>query len=122
MESSPKKTVLIVEDSDVIRTLLGRILSQRGFTIAEASGGQEALVLLKKQKIDFIISDLDMPTGDGASFLGFLKQEKNTIPVLICTGYTDATLDNYASYGIKALVHKPIDTQVVDQIMSFLQS
>jgi CheY-like chemotaxis protein len=114
------RSVLVIEDSESLRLILNKILSKAGYQVLLAKGGAEALEFLKLHKVHFIISDLDMPTGDGPSFLAFLREKKVKIPTLILTGYTEATVENYASYGVTALLHKPIEAHVIESILKFL--
>lgn len=115
------RSVLIIEDSDSLRALLKKVISQKeGYSVLDARGGAEAIEILKEVKVDFIISDLDMPTGDGPSLFAFLKQKQVKIPTLILTGYTEASTENYASYGVTAVLHKPLNPQVIEEILKFL--
>ena len=62
--------VLIVDDSRAIRSLLGHILKNAGFTIFEASDGQEALACLQHiSEIDLALVDWNMPGMDGYAFI-----------------------------------------------------
>ena len=63
------KTVLIVDDSTSIRQVVSYTLKQAGFVVLEGSNGQEGLDRLDGQKVDLIVTDLNMPVMDGIAFI-----------------------------------------------------
>jgi len=79
--------VLIVDDDEVARYLLKGLLSQTGFRIAEAKGGNEGLRHVRQFKPDVIVLDLSMPDLSGFEVIDNLKQDPETakIPVIIHT-------------------------------------
>lgn len=84
------KTILIVEDHREIRRYIDNLLKNQYNTLL-AKNGEEALLLLKKEKVDLIISDLMMPYMDGFELLKNLKSEESFahIPVLIISARTN---------------------------------
>lgn len=80
--------IVIADDSVDARRLIRRILQSQGdFTVFEASDGQEALVLIEKEKPDLIILDLMMPEMDGFAVIDNLKRNPETanIPVIVAS-------------------------------------
>lgn len=70
-------TVLAVDDSQMIRTLLTRHLRQAGYqNVLEAANGQEALDLLAGRKIDLVLLDINMPVLDGYATLEKIKSDE----------------------------------------------
>ncbi len=68
--------IIIVDDSTTARMIVRRCLEIAGFSDAEfieAENGKEALALLKEHKVDFVISDLNMPVMDGEMLLKWMK-------------------------------------------------
>jgi CheY-like chemotaxis protein len=63
------KTILLVDDDPQLRTLLGLTLRGSGYSVIEADSGMAGLELARKHLPDLILSDIDMPGGDGASLL-----------------------------------------------------
>jgi two-component system chemotaxis response regulator CheY len=62
------KNVLLIDDSSTMRKIIGRSLRQAGIefdNIFEAGDGVEALALLENEKVDIILSDINMPNMDG---------------------------------------------------------
>lgn len=77
--------VLVVDDSAVVRQMLGGILSaQRGWTVTTAADALIALDKMKRTKPDVILLDLEMPRIDGLTFLKKVMAE-NPVPVVICS-------------------------------------
>ncbi len=77
--------VLVVDDSMLIRHTVCRFLEQRGFSVASATNGQEALEVLNQIRPDLIITDILMPKMDGVELITALKSDPKTaaIPVVI---------------------------------------
>src|SRR5437764_8447652 len=90
VRSPVESDVLVVDDSAAIRKILQRVLRQTGMainTIREAGDGQEALNLLAAQKVDLILSDINMPKMDGLELLASMKSsiQWRHIPVVMIT-------------------------------------
>jgi DNA-binding response OmpR family regulator len=79
------KNILIIEDDEFLRGLIGKKLSSAGFGVLEAIDGETGIERIKKEKPDLIILDLLLPTIDGFEVLSEIKQspEVSSIPVLI---------------------------------------
>ena len=63
------KKILLVDDDQQLRTLFGSVLRRRGYDVIEADSGVAGLEMARKHLPDLILSDIDMPGGDGASLL-----------------------------------------------------
>ena len=69
------KTILLVDDDPQLRTLLGLTLRGSGYSVIEADSGMAGLELARKHLPDLILSDIDMPGGDGASLLREVRSD-----------------------------------------------
>ena len=71
MTASPRETVLVVDDEEMVRRLAARMLVTLGYKVLEARDGQEAVTLLQRgaQRIGLVVTDLAMP-GIGGRRLG----------------------------------------------------
>ena len=85
------KAILLVDDEKVILKTLARDLQGEGFTVTTANSGEEAIVTLKKQHFDLIITDLIMGGLDGIQVLQEAKKIDPELPAIILTGYGDMT-------------------------------
>lgn len=81
------KTILVVDDSVSIRKILKGSLVQAGFEIAEADNGVNALTALNSQRVDMIITDVNMPEMDGITFTRKARERDDcrATPILILT-------------------------------------
>jgi len=119
MNDSARNCVLIVDDSDVLRTATALAL-ESNFTIIEAKNGYEAIELAKKHcgEIGVILLDLIMPELSGLDVLKYLKQlpEVQNIPVMIIT--TDENKENEdigIELGVSDYIHKPFSPAVLNR-------
>ncbi len=82
-----KKTIMVVDDTKEIVTLLKLILETEGYLVQSAYRGKEVFKLLEEQKPDLIILDVMMPQMDGLEVLTRLKENPDTasIPVILLT-------------------------------------
>ena len=105
--------VLIVDDSQAMRSFVRRIIDLSGFELSacyEASHGGEALEVLRRQWVDAILTDINMPVVDGEELLRRLSADDllKTIPVVVIS--TDATrhrISQMLSLGARGYVTKP---------------
>jgi two-component system cell cycle sensor histidine kinase/response regulator CckA len=84
-------TILLVEDEEAVRSFAARALRMRGYNVLEASGGEEALEIVKNDdvKIDLIITDVVMPNMDGPTMVRHVKQLKPDLAVIFMSGYAE---------------------------------
>jgi len=113
------KTILIVDDEQIIRNVLKRKLEQTtSYSVFTADDGIPALEIFKTEKIDLVVSDLLMKEMDGIDLLRNLKQANPQIPVIIITGY--GTLDDAIEaihLGAEDFIKKPFDiNEVIETI------
>jgi DNA-binding response OmpR family regulator len=86
-----RRSVLVVEDDDDLRDLMGSFLGDE-FAVTLAQDGREAIQLLTRrgEPIDAIVADLEMPRMDGASLVEELRRRGIDVPVLITSAKFDA--------------------------------
>lgn len=84
-------TILLVEDEEAVRSFAARALRMRGYNVLEASGGEEALEIVKNDdaKIDLIITDVVMPNMDGPTMVRHVKELKPNLAVIFMSGYAE---------------------------------
>jgi two-component system chemotaxis response regulator CheY len=104
------KTIMIVDDSASIRTVVGIALRGEGYTVIEAINGQDALDKLTGQKVNLIISDVNMPIMDGITFVVNVKKlaAYRFTPIIMLTTESDESKKREGqAAGAKAWVVKP---------------
>lgn len=120
-----KKKILIADDEPNIRLLVSSMLS-KDYIVIEASDGEEALALARKQKPDLVLMDIMMPKIDGYAACSILKADPVTkaIPVVMLTGL-DYTLNVKLGQKIGAdgYITKPFSQQeLLDMIAKLLET
>ncbi|MEE8431918.1 MAG: response regulator [Candidatus Desulfatibia sp.] len=111
--------VLIVDDFATMRRILRNILKQIGFTnIVDADDGDTALKELKKEKIDLILCDWNMPEMPGIDLLKTLKADEQLkdIPFVMVTA--EAQKDNIikaVKSGVSSYIVKPFTAETVSE-------
>jgi len=113
--------VLIVDDSSVMRKIVGRSLRQAGLEILqllEASNGSEALMLVKENSLDLILTDINMPLMDGLEFVRQLRciESAQHIPVImITTEAGEAHVVQALSLGASGYIRKPFTPEQIKE-------
>lgn len=119
---------LIVDDSSVMRKIVARALQQGGIAvgeIVEAGNGAEALEILNRQKVDLVLSDINMPIMDGLEFVRQMQLLENTrgVPVMmITTEGSESHVKEAISSGARGYIRKPFTPEQMKQhVLSLLQ-
>jgi len=88
------ETILVVEDEDSLRSLVRSVLGARGYTVLEASHGEQALLICEDQNkaIDLVLTDVVMPQMNGREMAKRLASRRPKTKVLFMSGYTDNAL------------------------------
>lgn len=112
--SASGKTILLVEDEEIVLNLIRQILISRGHKVLNASGGTEALKICREHQepIDLLITDVVMPKMNGRELAEQIARLRPQTKVLYMSGYTDDTI---LRHGISAtdahFVQKPFDPE-----------
>lgn len=120
--------VLIVDDSSVMRKIVGRSLRQAGLEVQqllEASNGSEALIVARENPLDLILSDINMPLMDGLEFVRQLRciEAAQNIPVImITTEAGEAHVVQALSSGASGYIRKPFTPeQIKERVIPLLR-
>jgi CheY-like chemotaxis protein len=91
---SQKTKVLLVDDEELVRQLLARILTDAGFAVEEADNGASALQIARRLdgSLSLVITDINMPVMDGLEFARTLRGTDSRIPFLFITGLDPALI------------------------------
>lgn len=105
-------SVLVVDDSMLIRHTVCRFFEQLGFRVESATNGEEALEMLQSVRPDIMITDLQMPKMDGLEMIRILKKKPQTasIPIVVlapATSRSDKSVGGEADF----VVFKDIDLE-----------
>jgi two-component system chemotaxis response regulator CheY len=107
------KTILVVDDSSSLRTLVKMSLTRAGYDVLEAGDGKAGLAQLDKAgKVHLVVSDVNMPIMDGITFVQEIKKHprhKFTPVVMLTTEDEGAKMQQAKAAGAKAWLLKPFD-------------
>jgi len=94
-------TILLVEDSDVVRNVIAKMLENGGLTVFQASGGEEAMALARRGDtvIDLLLTDIVMPEMSGVELADRMEKERPGMLILFMTGYAEEVVVNEGILG-----------------------
>ena len=101
--------ILVIEDAQIVREPLARLLVSEGFDVASAADGNEAMEVLEARPVDLILLDVLMPRMDGVKFLSLLRGHERLrhIAVIAVTGISDTfKLTKLRELGVRSILHK----------------
>ncbi|MCS6771253.1 MAG: response regulator [Kiritimatiellae bacterium] len=107
-------TILVIDDDELVRTGLAADLSREGFSVLVASGGQQALEMLRTRRADLVLCDLVLGDMDGIDVLRRIKSEWPETAVVMITGHASIrnVMDALRS-GASDYIAKPADPDEV---------
>lgn len=125
----PGMTVLIVDDSSVMRKIVERALRQAGLDLGrvmEAGSGREALEALSRERVALIVSDINMPNMDGLEFVRHVQRDglaRGAPVVMITTESGEEHVREALAAGAQGYIRKPFTPdQVRDRVLPLLVS
>ena len=117
------KTILIVDDSASVRSVVGIALKGAGYDVIEACDGKDALSKLTGQKVHLIVSDVNMPNMDGITLVKEVKklpQYKFTPICMLTTEAEQSKMEEGKAAGAKAWIVKPFQPPKLLNVVSKL--
>ncbi len=118
-----ERTILVVDDFDDTRLLLGTWLKRRGFRVIEAENGNQAVAAAQSHQPDFIIMDVEMPELDGLSATRQIR-ELEQIPRMPIVAVSAYGADQYRSQALDAgcdeYVSTPFDPDELEKLIRSL--
>jgi two-component system chemotaxis response regulator CheY len=115
------KRILIVDDSESIRELVGLTLESSGYQVEKGIDGQDAMRFLDGREFDLVITDLNMPVMDGIELIRQIRKSPSyaTVPVLMLTTESQAVKkDEAKAAGATGWIVKPF---VQDKLLSVVK-
>ncbi len=103
--------VLVVDDEEIVRYSLQRVLKEAGYDVVTAANGQEALDKMSQLRIELVLLDIKMPGLDGLQVLDLIRKSSN-VPVIMLTAVQEmTTVRDTLSLGADDYVRKPFNTR-----------
>ena len=113
-ESSMPKKILTIDDSKTMRDMLMLTLAHAGFEVLQAVDGQDGIDVLGDQRVDVVITDINMPKMDGYEVIRCLRKSPvhKSTPILVLTTESDTEKKNLArEAGATGWMVKPFDPE-----------
>ncbi|MBV9404681.1 MAG: response regulator, partial [Acidobacteriaceae bacterium] len=112
-QASRPLRILVAEDNRVNQQLTLRLLEKRGHTVILASNGLEALEVLKRERADLVLMDVQMPAMDGFQVTAAIREKEKTtrdhLPIFAMTAYVlKEDQDRCFAAGMDGYIPKPI--------------
>ncbi len=115
------KKILITEDSPTMRSLIVSTVQAMGdFQVVEAANGFEALRILPREKIDLVITDINMPDINGLELVSFIKKNEQyrRIPLfIISTEGSERDREKGMALGADAYLVKPFSPEELQKLI-----
>jgi two-component system chemotaxis response regulator CheY len=108
------KTALIVDDSTSMRQMVSFTMKEAGFDVLEGVNGQDALKRVEGQRVDVVVTDLNMPVMDGITFIRQLRTNplyKFTPILMLTTESQDSKKQEGKAAGATGWIIKPFNPQ-----------
>ena len=114
-----KETILIVEDDQALQDALTETLQLAGYSVKTADHGEQAMAILTQDKVNLVISDIQMPIMDGQTLLKKIRSQNIAAPVMLMTAYgtIQQAVDAMREGAVDYLV-KPFEAEVLVNMVS----
>jgi PAS domain S-box-containing protein len=83
----PSQTVLVVDDEDLVRDVVARMIEDLGYVALTAADGPAGIEMLDRQVIDAVLVDLTMPRMNGADVIAAMRAKQPELRIVLCTGF-----------------------------------
>jgi CheY-like chemotaxis protein len=122
ISDSTRKTVMIIDDSIVIRKMIEIALEDEDYNIITAISGKEGLETIEKEKPNLVILDMMLPDMSGIEVLKTIKTEKN-LPVIMLSGKDSPQLiESAREVGVDDFLPKPFrDEELVEKVKTLVE-
>ena len=117
-----KKTILLIEDDDLLRKLIEEFLEESEYIVLEAKDGLEGIEIINKKAFDLIIVDVVLPYVSGIGVIKVAKTRYPEMPIVCITGYGHFPEKLAAEEHADKILHKPFELKkLVEAIKSLLR-
>jgi len=115
MSETPPRILIVDNDEGMVAAIVTR-LEHEGYECVTASSGSQGYIAVTEQHIDLIVSDLNMPMGDGATFAKRVRNE-SLVPIIFVTGFEREFCNELDGIENVSVIAKPFHpNQLLDTI------
>jgi len=119
-----KLKILLMDDEEIVRKAIGRMLKDKGSEVVFAEDGEEAVQIFKEAKnssqpFDAMILDLTIPGGmGGKETVKKIREMDSNVKIIVASGYSnDPVMANYEKYGFNEIIVKPFDNEELVRVL-----
>jgi len=117
-------SILIVEDEEMVRITLERVLAMEQHDVTTAANGNEALQIARERHLDLVITDLVMPEKGGTEMIPELRREHPELKIIAISGvgrsHVSTQLDLAKQLGADATITKPFGVDTLLKVLHHL--
>jgi DNA-binding response OmpR family regulator len=117
MSTNDRQTILAIDNDDDLLRALAKRLGSLGFRCITAASGAQGLVQFRGDKVDLIVSDLNMPDGDGLALAETVRRTSD-VPIIFVTGFRDEFKRRLRVIRNVTTLRKPFNSQTLIDLIS----
>jgi two-component system cell cycle sensor histidine kinase/response regulator CckA len=111
-----KKTVLFVDDEEIVLKVGSLMLQKLGYSVLAVSNGDRAIEILKENKVAFVLLDMLMPGLNGFQIYHRLKKIQPNIKIILTSGHTVCQSEGQSeSFGFDGFIQKPFNLKQLSE-------
>jgi DNA-binding NtrC family response regulator len=119
--------VLVIDDSDAVRSMIRKALESSGYHVCEACDGEQGLAAIQRETPDLVVTDIVMPESEGIQMILELRRRKTKMPVVAISGGGTGWAMDYLrvamASGAIASLTKPFTAQeIIDAVRKGLET
>ena len=110
-----KRRILVIDDCSLLVSALKRALNAAGYAVIGTSSSQYAIETMRNERVDLVITDINMPDPDGIELLRFAQQERLKTPFIVISG-NESPLKMFRAarlLGAVFTLKKPLTTDLI---------
>ncbi len=111
------RTVLVIDDEDLVRDVVARMIEDLGYHALTAPDGSAGLAMVDAHSVDAVLVDLTMPFMSGAEVVARLRRTRPAMPIVLCTGYDR---DRNGPVDADGYLPKPFRIEALEQTLARL--
>lgn len=113
--------VLLIDDDELVRSMLTKALGYEGHTVTSAADGQQGVELTRTSTFDIVVTDLVMPVQEGVETILTLRRERPKLPIIAISGGVSNSklyLDIAAKIGARRILAKPFSPRELSDLIT----
>jgi two-component system cell cycle sensor histidine kinase/response regulator CckA len=117
VEAISALTVLVIDDEDLVRDVVARMIQDLGYAAVTAADGPAGLAVIDNERVDAVLVDLTMPRMNGADVIAQVRERRPQLPVILCSGFDR---DGRGPVHADAYLPKPFRIEALERTLAKL--